>query len=166
MTWARRRTWSQARWNCSAERWTVPRAPDHPHVVKHLLDLPCQVFAGPFTHDERDQDCRRTQTLVLNSNRGKSGRQDSNLRPLVPQTSPHFPMSAEFDLEWFRREMVGMTTRAGAMVSIGIPSTSPEVRWAYPPSSPLFSCLELGRIVTRPPRAPDHAAPSSLNTAI
>jgi hypothetical protein len=31
----------------------------------------------------------------------ESGRQDSNLRPLVPQTSPHFPMSAEFDLEWF-----------------------------------------------------------------
>ena len=37
----------------------------------------------------------------------ESGRQDSNLRPLVPQTSPHFPMSAEFDLEWFRRDMVG-----------------------------------------------------------
>jgi hypothetical protein len=32
---------------------------------------------------------------------GKSGRQDSNLRPLVPQTSPYFPVSAEFDLDWF-----------------------------------------------------------------
>jgi hypothetical protein len=30
-----------------------------------------------------------------------SGRQDSNLRPLVPQTSTQFSMRAEFDLEWF-----------------------------------------------------------------
>ena len=43
-----------------------------------------------------------------------SGRQDSNLRPLVPQTSPYFPIRVEFDLEGFRREMVGMTTRASA----------------------------------------------------
>jgi hypothetical protein len=42
----------------------------------------------------------------------ESGRQDSNLRPLVPQTSPRFPMSGEFDLEWFCEELVGMTTRA------------------------------------------------------
>ena len=27
----------------------------------------------------------------------ESGRQDSNLRPLVPQTSPYFPPRAEFD---------------------------------------------------------------------
>src|ERR1019366_8209058 len=38
----------------------------------------------------------------------ESGRQDSNLRPLVPQTSPDFPPRAEFDLECFRREMVGI----------------------------------------------------------
>jgi hypothetical protein len=50
----------------------------------------------------------------------ESGRQDSNLRPLVPQISPHFPMSAEFDLEWFCAELVGMTTRAGVMESAGI----------------------------------------------
>jgi len=58
----------------------------------------------------------------------ESGRQDSNLRPLVPQTSPHLPMSAEFDLEWFRREIVGMTTRARLMESVGIAWTSREVR--------------------------------------
>ena len=50
----------------------------------------------------------------------ESGRQDSNLRPLVPQTSPHFPMSAEFTLEWFCGELVGMTTRARVLESIGI----------------------------------------------
>jgi hypothetical protein len=49
----------------------------------------------------------------------ESGRQDSNLRPLVPQTSPYFPPRAEFDLECFRREMVGMTTRARVMESAG-----------------------------------------------
>jgi hypothetical protein len=49
----------------------------------------------------------------------RRGRQDSNLRPLVPQTSPHFPMSAEVDLECFRREMVGMTTRVRVMESAG-----------------------------------------------
>jgi len=49
-----------------------------------------------------------------------SGRQDSNLRPLVPQTSPYFPIRAEFDLECFRREMVGMTTSACQLESIGI----------------------------------------------
>src|SRR5580704_12388641 len=53
-----------------------------------------------------------------------SGRQDSNLRPLVPQTSPYFLIPFEFDLECFRREMVGMTTRARVLESIGIASTS------------------------------------------
>ena len=52
-----------------------------------------------------------------------SGRQDSNLRPLVPQTSPYFPWRAEFDLECFRRERVGMTTRARVLESVGIAST-------------------------------------------
>ena len=37
----------------------------------------------------------------------ESGRQDSNLRPLVPQTSPYFLIRVEFDLECFRPEMVG-----------------------------------------------------------
>ena len=50
----------------------------------------------------------------------ESGRQDSNLRPLVPQTSPYLPMRAEFDLEWFCWELVGMTTRARVLESIGI----------------------------------------------
>ena len=49
-----------------------------------------------------------------------SGRQDSNLRPLVPQTSTHFQMSVEFDLEWFCGESVGMTSRARVMESAGI----------------------------------------------
>ena len=53
----------------------------------------------------------------------ESGRQDSNLRPLVPQTSPHFPMSAEFDLEWFCRELVGMTTSPCKLESAGIECT-------------------------------------------
>ena len=67
----------------------------------------------------------------------ESGRQDSSLRRLVPQTSPHFPMSAEFDLEWFCGELVGMTTRARVMESAGIAERSTEVYWAYP--SPLCS---------------------------
>jgi hypothetical protein len=50
----------------------------------------------------------------------ESGRQDSNLRPLVPQTSPYFSPRAEFDLEWFCGELVGMTTRARLMESVGI----------------------------------------------
>jgi len=50
----------------------------------------------------------------------ESGRQDSNLRPLVPQTSTYFPARAEFDLEWFRGEMVGITTSARVMESVGI----------------------------------------------
>jgi hypothetical protein len=88
----------------------------------------------------------------------ESGRQDSNLRPLVPQTSPYFPPTAEFDLECFRREMVGMTTRARLMESVGIALTSSEVygytpRIPHLPSSPLFSYPELGRIETRPPWA-------------
>jgi hypothetical protein len=49
-----------------------------------------------------------------------SGRQDSNLRPLVPQTSTYFPMSGEFELEWFCGELVGMTTSAGVMESGGV----------------------------------------------
>ena len=62
----------------------------------------------------------------------ESGRQDSNLRPLVPQTSPHFPMSTEFDLECFRREMDGMTTRARILESIGIASTARGARGRSP----------------------------------
>ena len=40
----------------------------------------------------------------------ESVRQDSNLRPLVPQTSPNFPIRIAFESDDFRREMVGMTT--------------------------------------------------------
>jgi hypothetical protein len=49
-----------------------------------------------------------------------SGRQDSNLRPLVPQISPPFPMRGEFDLEGFRREMVGKTTTSRKLERTGI----------------------------------------------
>jgi hypothetical protein len=75
----------------------------------------------------------------------ESGRQDSNLRPLVPQTSPHFPMSAEFDLEWFCGELVGMTTRARVMESAGIASTSRDVRWPNPdrPRPLLSFCVSI-----------------------
>src|ERR1039457_3937000 len=61
------------------------------------------------------------RNLSLRTQVGRpSGRQDSNLRPLVPQTSPYFPPRAEFDLEWFCGELVGMTTRARVMESAGI----------------------------------------------
>ena len=43
-----------------------------------------------------------------------------NLRPVVPQTSRYFQKRAEFDLEWFCGELVGMTTRARVMESAGI----------------------------------------------
>jgi hypothetical protein len=69
----------------------------------------------------------------------ESGRQDSNLRPLVPQTSPYFLMRAEFDLEWFCGEMVGNTTRPREMESAGLALTFAEVDWAYP-ISPLPHC--------------------------
>jgi hypothetical protein len=66
----------------------------------------------------------KTASLQCNGLRiGETGLE----RPLVPQTSPHFPMSAEFDLEWFCRELVGMTTRARVMESAGIASTSTDV---------------------------------------
>ena len=71
----------------------------------------------------------------------ESGRQDSNLRPLVPQTSPHFPMSAEFDLEWFCGELVGMTTRARV---IGI-------RW-----NRVDIIADSGRVVASRPRFVSH----------
>jgi hypothetical protein len=57
-----------------------------------------------------DRPQRTAQPLTANSIARPSGRQDSNLRPLVPQTSPYFPIRVEFDLQCFRREMVGMTT--------------------------------------------------------
>jgi hypothetical protein len=83
-----------------------------------------------------------------------SGRQDSNLRPLVPQTSPYFPPRAEFDLECFRREMVGMRTRARIGIRWNrVDIHSGQLGVPHLPSSPLFSYLELGRSVTRPPRA-------------
>jgi hypothetical protein len=52
-----------------------------------------------------------------------SRRQDSNLRPLVPQTSPYFPIRVEFDLERFHRKMVGKTTRPCFMEWVGIAPT-------------------------------------------
>ena len=69
----------------------------------------------------------------------ESGRQDSNLRPLVPQTSTYFPPRAEFDLECFRRETVGMTTRAGVMDSFEIAWTCRPKRRNAVLLSPLLS---------------------------
>jgi hypothetical protein len=73
----------------------------------------------------------------------ESGRQDSNLRPLVPQISPHFPMSAEFDFEGFRRKMVGVTTRARVMESIGMRSTRSHAHLTLltPPPLPTLGIL-------------------------
>jgi hypothetical protein len=93
-----------------------------------------------------------------------SGRQDSNLRPLVPQISPHFPMSAEFDLEWFCGELVGMTTRAWLLESVGIASTSGGAGGLHQGSSP--PSLDLGmRVAVVTIRAfsccsPHHCGPS------
>jgi hypothetical protein len=39
---------------------------------------------------------------------------------VVPQTSPYFATRAQFDLECFRRQMIGMTTSACVMESAGI----------------------------------------------
>jgi hypothetical protein len=73
----------------------------------------------------------------------ESGRQDSNLRPLVPQTSTYFPIRIEFELEGFRREMVGMTTRPCSLESVRIASTSTGAPKAEadgaPPRSTLLS---------------------------
>ena len=82
---------------------------------------------GPFTRGRVDISSRwcpkttRSPTSLRCSRPQMSGRQDSNLRPLVPQTSPHFPIRVEFDLQCFRREMVGMTTRARVMDCVGTP---------------------------------------------
>jgi hypothetical protein len=51
-------------------------------------------------------------------------------------------MSAEFDLEWFCQETVGMTTRARVLESIGIASTSRGLAAvAHRSSSPPISRL-------------------------
>jgi hypothetical protein len=114
----------------------VKHQADAQHTVKHLLDLRCQVTAEPL-HGERSQirvlsprrthnlrsrralarslvACRVTRCSALTRNDGFSGKryQFPGVEPdaaLVPQTSTYFPPRAEFDLECFRRERVGMT---------------------------------------------------------
>jgi hypothetical protein len=58
-----------------------------------------------------------TDKAVDCCHRCESGRQDSNLRPLVPQTSTYSWTRSRVEKGWFRRELVGVTTRAGAMES-------------------------------------------------
>jgi hypothetical protein len=77
---------------------------------------PCKV-TDPRKLESAAFECK---WLHRNAMGCESGRQDSNLRPLVPQTSPYFPIRIEFDLECFRREMVGMTTRPCFLDSVGI----------------------------------------------
>jgi hypothetical protein len=89
-----------------------------------------------------------------------SGRQDSNLRPLVPQTSSHFPPRAEFDLAWFCGELVGMTTRPGALESIGIPPTHTR---AYCLLLPSPSALDFGAFCAAVGRV-EHLKPLDLVT--
>src|ERR1039457_7606875 len=86
----------------------MPFAEKYSFPVRALHPVSRQAPNAPRNRSPRPQIAR------------PSGRQDSNLRPLVPQTSPHFPISAEFDLEWFRGELVGMTTRARVMEYAGI----------------------------------------------
>ena len=59
--------------------------------------------------------------------RRPSGRQDSNLRPLVPQTCRPVPIRVEFDLGWSCGELVGMTTRPWLLESVGIAPISVSV---------------------------------------
>src|SRR6202035_1342931 len=69
---------------------------------------PCKVT----DHRKLESAATACKWLHCNAVGCESGRQDSNLRPLVPQTSPYFPPCAEFDLECFCPEMVGNTTSA------------------------------------------------------
>src|ERR1700681_215795 len=52
-----------------------------------------------------------------------SGRQDSNLRPLVPQTSAYFQTEGRVKLECFRRVLVGKSTSPRKLESAGIECT-------------------------------------------
>jgi hypothetical protein len=80
--------------------------------------------ASYFSESTGAEVNRTTSPTVTASFATNSGRQDSNLRSLVPQISPHFPRRAEFGFECFRREMVGMMTRARLIESVGIAWTS------------------------------------------
>jgi hypothetical protein len=91
----------------------------------------------------------------------ESGRQDSNLRPLVPQTSPCFRARRRVQKEWFRGELVGMTTRAGAMESNGILSTRTRAYWKLLPSP---ADLDLGHSGGRRARRASEAAGSGDRT--
>ena len=52
-----------------------------------------------------------------------SGRQDSNLRSLVPQTSAYFQAEGRVQLECFRRVLVGKSTSPRKLESAGIECT-------------------------------------------
>ena len=54
---------------------------------------------------------------------GISGRQHSNLRPLVPQTSAYFQAEGRVQLECFRRVLVGKSTSPRKLESAGIECT-------------------------------------------
>src|ERR1019366_5025482 len=103
------------------------------NINQGMSTSPCKVT------DPRELESAATEWKWLHcSAMGcESGRQDSNLRPLVPQTSPHFPMSAEFDLEWFCGELVGMTTRACLLESAGIADKYLSALRQRPSPSPL-----------------------------
>ena len=107
-------------------RWTdTISCDDQRHPPSTVgMDAFCRKSHYPWLEHYATWARRRPNTLrnlLLRTRVGRpSGRQDSNLRPLVPQISPHFPMSAEFDLEWFCGELVGMTTRSRVMDFAGI----------------------------------------------
>jgi hypothetical protein len=94
----------------------------------------------PRKLESAETDWKRVRCTAIGC---ESGRQDSNLRPLVPQTSPYFPIRIEFELEGFRREMVGMTSRPCFLESVRIASTSTGALKAEadgtPPRSTLLS---------------------------
>ena len=103
-------------------------------INQGMSTSPCKV-----TDPRRLESAATEWTWLHCSGRGcESGRQDSNLRPLVPQTSPRFRGRNRVQNVWFRGGLVGMTTSASAMESIGIPSTHTHTYCTLlPPPPPL-----------------------------
>jgi hypothetical protein len=95
----------------------------------------------------------------------ESGRQGSNLRPLVPQTRTCFSMARGVQKEWFRRDLVGMTTRARVLEVVGIASTSREDSGPHhgcspPPSHDLDTRIAVVTIRAVNCCSPHHRGPS------
>jgi hypothetical protein len=104
------------------------------NINQRMSTSPCKV-TDPQKLESAATECKSLHCTAMGC---ESGRQDSNLRPVVPQISPHSPINTEFDLEWFCGELVGMTTSARVMESAGIASPFIAVYRRTP--SPLSDC--------------------------